>query len=73
MIDTPMNAREFEEQPMMQLMLDHTPLHRLGRPEELAAVAAFLVSDAASFVSGVDLLVDGGMLEGFRTLMAGGS
>jgi NAD(P)-dependent dehydrogenase (short-subunit alcohol dehydrogenase family) len=72
MIDTPMNAQEFEQQPMMQVMLDRTPLARLGRPEELAAVAAFLVSDAASFVSGVDLLVDGGMLEGFRALMAGG-
>lgn len=72
MIDTAMNAQEFEQQPMMQVMLDHTPLARLGRPEELAAVAAFLVSDAASFVSGVDLLADGGMLEGFRALMAGG-
>jgi NAD(P)-dependent dehydrogenase (short-subunit alcohol dehydrogenase family) len=72
MIDTPMNAQEFEQQPMMQVMLDHTPLRRLGRADELAAVAAFLVSDAASFVSGVDLLVDGGMLEGFRGLMAPG-
>jgi NAD(P)-dependent dehydrogenase (short-subunit alcohol dehydrogenase family) len=72
MIDTPMNAQEFEQQPMMQVMLDHTPLQRLGRADELAAVATFLVSDAASFVSGIDLLADGGMLEGFRTLMAGG-
>jgi NAD(P)-dependent dehydrogenase (short-subunit alcohol dehydrogenase family) len=71
MIDTPMNAQEFEQQPMMQVMLDHTPLQRLGRPDELAAVAAFLVSDAASFVSGVDVLADGGMLEGFRSLMSG--
>ena len=34
---------------------------RMGSPEELAAVAAFLVSDKASFVNDVDVLVDGGL------------
>jgi NAD(P)-dependent dehydrogenase (short-subunit alcohol dehydrogenase family) len=38
-----------------------TPLGRLGRPEEVAAVALFLASDESSFVTGVDLHVDGGM------------
>ena len=37
------------------------PLGRMGTPEEFAAAAAFLVSDAASFINGVSLLVDGGM------------
>jgi 3-oxoacyl-[acyl-carrier protein] reductase len=40
------------------------PLGRMGTPEELAAVAAFLVSPAASYVTGVSLLVDGGMYRG---------
>ncbi|MDY7077933.1 MAG: SDR family oxidoreductase, partial [Chloroflexota bacterium] len=40
------------------------PLGRMGTPEELAAVAAFLVSPAASYVTGVSLLVDGGMHRG---------
>jgi NAD(P)-dependent dehydrogenase (short-subunit alcohol dehydrogenase family) len=61
LIDTPMGRQEFENQPMMKPMLENTPLGRFGRAEELASVAAFLVSDDASFVSGVDLLVDGAL------------
>jgi NAD(P)-dependent dehydrogenase (short-subunit alcohol dehydrogenase family) len=61
LIDTPMGRREFEHQPMMKPMLENTPLGRFGTADELAAVAAFLVSDDASFVSGVDLLVDGAL------------
>jgi 3-oxoacyl-[acyl-carrier protein] reductase len=40
------------------------PLGRIGTPEEFAAAAAFLVSEAASYVNGVSLLVDGGMYRG---------
>jgi NAD(P)-dependent dehydrogenase (short-subunit alcohol dehydrogenase family) len=61
LVDTPMGRREFEQQPMMKDMLEQTPLGRFGTPAELAAVAAFLVSDTASFVTGIDVLVDGGL------------
>jgi 3-oxoacyl-[acyl-carrier protein] reductase len=40
------------------------PLGRLGTPEEFAAAAAFLVSEAASFITGVSLPIDGGMYRG---------
>jgi NAD(P)-dependent dehydrogenase (short-subunit alcohol dehydrogenase family) len=40
------------------------PLRRVGRPEDIAAAIAFLASDDASFITGTDLAVDGGLLAG---------
>jgi len=57
-VDTPMGRRELGEQPAMQPMIDL--VGRMGTAEEVATVAAFLASDAAAFVHGCDVLVDGG-------------
>lgn len=46
--------------PFEQMMLDMTPVGRLGRPEEVAAAVAFLAGDDASFITGTELYVDGG-------------
>lgn len=58
-IDTPMGRLELEHQPLMREAQASHPMGRLGTPDEVAAVVAFLVGDDASFLSGVDVLVDG--------------
>ncbi|MFC5677176.1 SDR family NAD(P)-dependent oxidoreductase [Aeromicrobium endophyticum] len=50
----------FEGTERHRAMVDNTPMRRLGRPEEVASVVAFLVSDESSYMTGSELRVDGG-------------
>ncbi len=59
---TALNTKLLEETQRGQEFLTRTPMKRFGKVEELAGAAVFLASDAASFVNGEILVVDGGFL-----------
>ena len=59
---TALNEKLLDETPRGQEFLTRTPMGRFGKVEELAGAAVFLASDAASYVTGEVLVVDGGFL-----------
>jgi NAD(P)-dependent dehydrogenase (short-subunit alcohol dehydrogenase family) len=59
-IHTPMNARFFESEDYNRSMLERTPFGRVGVVEDIAPVAVFLASEAARYIHGESILVDGG-------------
>jgi len=61
LIASPMGALEFEKSPEKHRLLPLTPVPREGTMLEIADAVEFLASDRASFISGIDLLVDGGL------------
>ncbi len=65
-IKTEMSSSALDRDPQRkERVLSRTPLNRLGEPEDIANAVLFLVSDAAKFITGVVLPVDGGNAIGF--------
>lgn len=60
-IDTPMVRATLEQQGGVESLANRHPIGRIGRPEEVASAALWLCSEEASFVTGTDLEVDGGL------------
>ncbi len=59
-VKTPMTEEALEEEEFRNHVLGETPLGRVAEPEEIAGPAAFLASNEASYITGVNLPVDGG-------------
>jgi NAD(P)-dependent dehydrogenase (short-subunit alcohol dehydrogenase family) len=68
-IATAMGRRELDGQSgdAMRAMINGSGARRVGTPEDIAAAVEFLLSPAASFITGADLLVDGGVVAAVRT------
>jgi NAD(P)-dependent dehydrogenase (short-subunit alcohol dehydrogenase family) len=58
---TPMTAVAYSDPKLKQQRENNIPLRRLGRPEDIANAIAFLMSPEGAYISGVNLMVDGGM------------
>lgn len=70
-IDTPMGRAEAESNAQLRAMIGMVPQGRMGNGDEIASVAEFLCSPAASYVSGCDIRVDGGIIGLLGTRSAG--
>jgi len=60
---TPMQAAEYTPE-MLRAFQAKIPLDRLGKPEDVAALFAFLASDEAAFITGQTFVIDGGEIAG---------
>ena len=65
-IATPINAKMMADPKELDPLLRNIPLGRLGKPEEVAAVAAFLASDEGAYVTGSTYFVDGGLIRNYH-------
>ncbi len=61
LIETPLNAQARANNPeLIEVFLDHTPLRRTGKPEDIVGPALFLASDLSGYVTGGIVMADGG-------------
>ena len=60
-IATMMNVDILEDEEKRKAEENKIPMHRIGEPNEIAKVALFLASDAASYITGTTIYVDGGL------------
>ena len=65
-IITPINKSLLEDKPKLNALLANIPLGRLGTPEDVSSLVAFLTSDEAAYVNGSTFTVDGGLSRNYH-------
>jgi NAD(P)-dependent dehydrogenase (short-subunit alcohol dehydrogenase family) len=60
-IETPLTESVLSQPDRLEKILARTPMNRVGQPEEVANLVTFLSMDKASYITGQDIMVDGGM------------
>jgi glucose 1-dehydrogenase len=65
-INTPINKNLLADKPKLDALLATIPLGRLGKPEEVAGVAAFLASEDGAYVTGSTYFLDGGLIRNYH-------
>ena len=65
-IATPINANLLANKPELDALLANIPLGRMGKPEEVAALVAFLASDDAAYITGSTYVLDGGLMRNYK-------
>jgi len=65
-IVTPMNKALLTDKAKLDSLLPKIPLGRLGTPEDVAGLVAFLASDDAAYVTGSTFVVDGGLIRSYH-------
>lgn len=65
-ISTPINKSLLANKEQLEALLHNIPLGRMGTPDDVAGLVAFLVSDDASYITGSTYVVDGGLMRNYR-------
>ncbi len=65
-VDTPINAKMMSDAPELKALLANIPLGRMGLVDNIADLAVFLASDAASYVTGSTYVIDGGLMRSYH-------
>jgi glucose 1-dehydrogenase len=65
-IETPINSSLLHDPAKLNALLENIPMKRLGKPEDVAGIAAFLASDDSSYMTGTTIFVDGGLLWNYQ-------